>query len=80
MARAEGLTLELHGKGHALSRGGASTTKYRGVQYSPDNCASRPYRAAFPYGKGRRYIGAFASAEQAALEVARLRESVESSC
>ena len=82
LAAAEGLTLEMTPPGHGRRR--ELGPKYKGVNHSPYNCASRPYsaniRRTFTTAEGRvcakkSFLGSFATAEQAALEIARARSS-----
>jgi hypothetical protein len=84
-AAAEGLTLEPPRPGHGRREYGSRATPYHGVACVGDSCGSRPYRATITErvdgGDGeetewrKRFVGHFATAEQAALEIARLRRA-----
>ena len=67
-AAAEGITLELQ----PLS-GKKTSTGYKGVSFQPKTCHARPYRASYRVSTyEKKFVGLFATAEQAALEIARV--------
>ena len=79
-AAAEGLTLEIAPPGHGRQiSSGNEAVLYKNVTLASSNCASRPYRASIRVtdAAGRhskKYVGAYATAEQAALEIARFQQ------
>lgn len=72
LAEAEGITLELAPPGPAPGRRSNTSNVYKGVSSSARACCkARPYRATHRVGSESKFLGNFATAEQAALEIAR---------